>query len=99
MFIYDGKALHDYKSSKKSQGTTTINNHSPGLVENSDKAAAETDGDEFFDSIVDVRTIDFTHVFVVDDTRDENYLVGLQSIIRYLKELMNGKLVSSQSCS
>lgn len=107
LFIYDGKALHDYKLSKKSQGTATINNFRPDLSENSaeatkwisNKAAAESDGVEFFDSVVDVHMIDFTHVFTVDDTRDENYLVGLQSIIRYLKELMNGKLVLPQSCS
>ena len=103
LFIYDGKALHDFKSSKKSQGTTTANHlaeNSPETTDSiSNNAAPESYGVEFFDSIVDVRMIDFTHAFVVSDTRDENYLVGLQSIIRYLKELMNEKLVLSQSGS
>lgn len=38
--------------------------------------------------IADVRMIDFTHVFNVNET-DENYLYGLQNLISNLQQLLD----------
>ncbi|XP_052069129.1 inositol polyphosphate multikinase-like [Mytilus californianus] len=39
-------------------------------------------------SFVDVRMIDFTHVFPSED-RDENYIFGLQNLIKHLQSLLD----------
>jgi hypothetical protein len=39
-------------------------------------------------SLVEVRMIDFAHVFPAKGKRDDNYLVGLQNLISYLEQLL-----------
>lgn len=105
LFTYDGKALHDYKTLKKSSDSTH-GHHLHGKVagnsvENSVSIlnGAKIKVDNFYDSIAEVRMIDFTHVFQVNNCHDENYLTGLQSLIRYLNDLVINISESSQISS
>lgn len=107
LFVYDGKALHDYTMSKKSSDLTlshdTQGNLTGDAVEDGKLSSilngrtAKVD-DLFYDSIAEVRMIDFTHAFEVNNCQDENYLIGLQSLIRYLNDLID-VLMSSQISS
>ncbi|XP_076076047.1 inositol polyphosphate multikinase-like [Mytilus galloprovincialis] len=55
-----------------------------GIVETENMSCNHTNPERGF---VDVRMIDFTHVFPSED-RDENYIFGLQNLIKHLQSLL-----------
>ncbi|CAG2228302.1 IPK2 [Mytilus edulis] len=55
-----------------------------GIVETENMSCNHTNPERSF---VDIRMIDFTHVFPSED-RDENYIFGLQNLIKHLQSLL-----------
>ncbi|KAL5018443.1 hypothetical protein ScPMuIL_004165 [Solemya velum] len=78
LVVYEGEVQN------ASRHGTTMNG-----PESSDLLKTKSDGTEVNSDhpLVDVRMIDFTHVFK-SETKDENYLFGLRNLIRYLNELL-----------
>lgn len=59
--------------------------HSPGMESTSCVVCNQDNRDRSF---VDVRMIDFTHVFSSESEKDENYIFGLQNLIKHLESLL-----------
>ena len=101
LFVYDGEALPKTIKRHNSCSTNGLANdaihqnvdviHQNNGVSNERKdrpGSVETEEEDvFFDSHIDVRMIDFTHVFPANGL-DENYLTGLRSLMGYLRRLV-----------
>jgi len=95
LFIYDGDAVCPSPEVADSfplppcsgfadNGTT--NNH---LSDDCSGCRATEGLDSWWEERIDLRMIDFTHAFMAN-SRDENYLIGLRSIIDYMSRLKPG---------
>jgi len=83
------RRLNQIESWFSTQNSYTFFASSLFLVYDADICDRETTemNDEEIDRFVDVRMIDFTHVFPAS-TVDTNYLTGLRSLISYFIRLM-----------
>lgn len=80
LIVYEGKPDQTTQTNNNVQTKPTENNgkeHSSSSDSRSDPA-----------SLVDVRMIDFAHVFPAE-AKDENYLYGLNNLIKYLEKMCN----------
>lgn len=60
----------------------------PGTLSEGENGSAAATTNQNHYPLVEVRMIDFAHVFPADGKRDDNYLFGLQKLIGYLEELL-----------
>lgn len=57
-------------------------------ISTEDSCHDNSNNDNHDRSYVDVRMIDFTHVFPSENEKDENYIFGLQNLIEHLQSLL-----------
>ncbi len=81
LIVYEGNPDHAKQTNNNVQTKPTEDN---GKEHSATSSNSRTDPA----SLVDVRMIDFAHVFPAE-SKDENYLYGLNNLIKYLEELCN----------
>jgi len=99
LFIYEGDAVRPSPSDaveaadglplRPHAGSTDNGTSNNCVCDDSDGCQAGAGLDSWWESRVDLKMIDFTHAFPVSSP-DENYLVGLRSIIDYMSCLKPG---------
>lgn len=72
---------------ERSNKLEDVKNDNPSEGPNIDDTSSLSDCGNQSKSYVDVRMIDFTHVFTSNE-EDENYIFGLQNLIKHLESLM-----------
>lgn len=72
---------------ERSNKLEDVKNDHPSEDANIDNTSSLSDCGNQSKCYVDVRMIDFTHVFTSNE-EDENYLFGLQNLIKHLESLM-----------
>lgn len=89
LFVYDGDAFH---SLPPSNAATSADNCSSGRSNGcpaAGEASADNGVDSFWEEHVTLKMIDFTHSYPAF-LPDNNYLIGLRSLIRYMNLLKPG---------